>query len=356
MKFKNLITAVSIALLPLAASAATLIVPAAASTDGANGSRWQSELTLHNTANRAIVVTLVFHDQSGPAETATVTVPARNTVALTDVVHTKFNRDNSLGAIEINIADADANRIAVASHTSDVAGEGEFGQDIPAVKTTDAATAGDLAVITGPSSAADFRFNAGVYALENTTVRWDLVHADGTVAQTKALTYQGGTQNQYSVPALFGIETLQDNDVLHAAVTSGSAIFYGSLINEKSGDPFFVPGIRTREESRINFAGIDRDENGSVDIAAHDNVLSAPVDSFTYGFPTYFRIVATADTGEKVTYQIVSSTADARLIDDNGTVQMVSSAALAGKTGELKVRATTPDGQSVILTIPVKFF
>ena len=39
-----------------------------------------------------------------------------------------------------------------------------------------------------------------------------------------------------------------------------------------------------------------------------------------------------------------------------GSVQIVASVALKGTTGELKVRATTADGQSTILTIPVKFF
>ena len=41
---KNILTAASIALLPVAASAARFIVPAAGSASGANGSQWQSEL------------------------------------------------------------------------------------------------------------------------------------------------------------------------------------------------------------------------------------------------------------------------------------------------------------------------
>jgi hypothetical protein len=146
--------------------------------------------------------------------------------------------------------------------------------------------------------------------------------------------------------------TLQDNDVVHANVLTGAAIFYGSIINNASGDPSFVPGIRNRAQSSITLLGVDRDENGTIDIAAHDNVLDSPVDSYTLGFPTYFRIVS----DQPVTYEIVSSTTDARLVDQNGTVQMVASAALSGKSGELKVRATSADGQSTILTIPVKFF
>ena len=60
MNIKRLITATSIALLPLAASAATFVVPAAGSATGANGSRWQSELTLHNTGPQAIPVTVRY--------------------------------------------------------------------------------------------------------------------------------------------------------------------------------------------------------------------------------------------------------------------------------------------------------
>ncbi len=350
MKFRNLITAASLALLPLTAGAATLIVPAAGSATGANGSMWQSELTLHNTANRDINVSLVYHDQNGAAGSATVTVPARHTISIDDIVRTRFQREGSVGAIEIDMADPDLNRLAITSRTSNVLGDQEFGQDIPAIRSTDAISTGDVAVIAGPDNASTSRFNAGLYTLDATNVKWDLVRADGTVAATRTISYNAGVQNQYSVPALLG--ALENDDVIHANVLSGSAIFYGSIINNASGDPSFVPGIRTRQQANVNLLGVDRDENGTIDIAAHDNVLDSSVDAYTLGFPTYFRLV----TEEPVTYEIVSSPADARLIDQNGTIQMVASAALAGKTGQLQVRATTADGLSTILTIPLRFY
>ncbi|HSP16277.1 MAG TPA: hypothetical protein VLV78_16130 [Thermoanaerobaculia bacterium] len=355
MKMKHLMMAAAIALLPLAADAATLIVPVAGSAPGANGSVWKSDVTLHNTSGRAIVATLTYHDQNGAAETFAQTVPPRGTLALQDIVRSTFKRENTLGAIEINVADSDANRIAITSRTFNELATGEFGQDIPAIRSTDAATAGDVAVIEGPTSSVDFRFNVGLYTLTAANIRWDLVRSDGTVAATQTIAYAAGVQNQSSAAALFNTD-LKDNDVVHAAVLSGTAIFYGSIVNQASGDPSFVPGVRTREESRINFLGIDRDQNGTVDVAAKDNVLSAPVDAYTIGFPTFFRIVTAAESGEKVTYEILSSTADARLVDDIGTVQLVASAALKGTTGDLTVRATAADGQSTVLTIPVKFF
>ena len=350
MKFKNLITAASIALLPLTAGAATLVIPAAGSASGANGSTWKSELTLHNTSSVAIALTLDYHDQAGATGLVAVNVPAHRTISIDDVVRTQFGRENTIGAIEINLSDADLSRIAITSRTYNVLGDQQFGQDIPAIRATDAIGAGDVAVISGPNDAAGFRFNAGLYTLIATTVKWELVRADGTVAASQTLEYAAGVQNQYSVESLLG--TLQDNDVVHANVIKGSAIFYGSVVNNASGDPSFVPGIHTRQQSAVNLLGIDRDENGTIDIPAHDNILDSSVDAYTIGFPTYFRIV----TDQPVTFEIVSSTADARLIDNNGTIQMVASAALAGKTGTVQVRATTTDGQSTILTIPVKFF
>lgn len=350
MKLKHLITAASVALLPLTAGAATLIVPAAASLNGALGSVWKSEVTLHNTGTHAINATLVFHDQSGPAQSATVTVPAKQTVALEDIVLSKFNRESSIGAIEIDVADADINRLAVTSRTANVLGAGEFGQDIPAILSTDGISAGDVAVISGPNSAANFRFNAGLYTLAATGVRWDLIHADGTAGPTLTLDYAAGVQNQYSVASLLNT-TLQDNDVVHATVLKGSAIFYGSVINQTTGDPSFVPGIRTRSQSNVTLIGVDRDENGTVDIPAHDNILDRTVDVGTFGFPAFFRIVS----DQPVTYEVVSSTAFAQFVDQNGTVQMIPDGSMSKSTGELKVRATAADGSSTVFTIPIKF-
>jgi hypothetical protein len=351
VQFKQLITATSIALLPLTAGAATLIVPAAASTSGASGNVWRSELTLHSTSGSPMSVALILHDQSGSTDTATANIPARGTVALTDVVFTAFHRSDTIGAIEINVADSDANHLAVASRTFNVLANGELGQDIPAVPVADAAKAGEVAVISGPTSATDFRFNAGLYTLVATTIQWDLIRADGTIASSLTRDYPAGIQNQFSVPALFGV-ALQDNDAVHANITTGSAIFYGSLVNQASGDPAFVPSVRNREQSRITLLGVDRDQNGTIDLTAHDNVLDSPIESNTYGFPTFFRIVT---DGNPVKFEIVSSTSDALMIDQNGQVELVPSGALKGVTGELRVRVTTADGQSAIVTIPVKF-
>jgi hypothetical protein len=359
MKLRNLIVAGSIALLPVWAGAATLYIPAAGTGPGANFSQWETEIVFHNPTAAPIAVTLVFHDQNGSAETAGVIIPARETIALQDVVSSKFGRESATGAIEITAPqNPAADRLVVTSRTKNVTPEGDFGQDVPALRADQAAQQGDVAVLTGPSSAIEARFNFGLFTLAETSVRWELVRADGTVAATVDRQYAAGIQRQYNygVPTLFNV-TPADRDVVKATVLAGSAMFYGTAINEQSGDPSFVPGIQIRAESGLRFTGIDIDEDGTVDVADanDDGVLDAPLDTFIGLFPNFFRVVAASDRAGALTYSVVSSTTDAIVTDSNGTIQMYPSVALRGTTGELKVRVTNADGLSRVLTIPLRF-
>ncbi len=358
IKFHQFLAATSLALMPLAASAASFVVPASGSGPGANDSHWQTELTLHNTGSRELAYSLVFHDQTGASAAVDGKLAARSTTALSDVVSTTFQRSQATGAIEILVADADAKKIAIGSRTFNSSVSGEFGQDIPAVNVTDASATGDVSVLVPPSSASDFRFNFGLYAVSDATVHWELLRADGTVAATKDGSYKGGTQLQYNsgVATFFGSEA-KDDDAVHATVTSGKAIFYGSAINNLTGDPSYVPSIRTREDIRINFLGVDLRENGHIDVpdADHDGVLDQAIDIFTEGYPNYFRVVAKGENGEPVTLQIVDVTGDAAVIDTNGTIAYAATGDRKGSSAVLKIRATGADGESSILSIPVNF-
>jgi len=356
MKFRNVITAAAIAALSVAAHAATFVVPAAGTGPGANGSQWQSELTIHTAAPRPVTLRLSFHrgtDVAGPVE---VTLQPRETVSFADVVRTKFGIENATGALVIEASDRDAKTLAITSRTFNVSAEGEFGQDIPSVDTSAAARAGDVAAINGPSSNDGTRFNFGVYAIEATTVQWQVIRRDGTVGTQVEVHYAAGQHVQYNggIQSLLGT-TPAENDTVHARLTDGKAIFYGSVIN-RTGDPTFVPALRTRDDIAINFAGLDLDENGTVDIADADGdgVLDAAITVYASMFPNYFRIVAGGEFGESVTFEVVSTPAPAVLLDASGTMRVTALGDVKGKSGEIRVKATSGTSSS-ILTIPVMF-
>ena len=356
MKFRNVIIAAAIAALPFAAQAATLVVPAAGTGPGANNSQWQSELTLHTAAPRAVTLTLSFHrgtDVLGPVE---VTLQPRQTRSIADVVRTQFHVENGTGALVIEVADRDAKSVAVTSRTFNVSAAGEFGQDIPAIDVANATRAGDVAALAAPSNAAATRYNFGVYAIEQTNVEWRLLRADGTVAATKTLAYAAGSHVQYNggVEQVFAASA-QNSDMLHARVTAGKAIFYGSAINNATGDPTFVPGVRTREDIVITFDGIDLDEDGTADVvdADGDGVLDSPLVIAASLFPSYFNLLASGEFGEAVQFEVVSSPAEADLLDAK-TLRVSAGGEVKGQTGEIRIKATTGTSSS-IFTIPVRF-
>ena len=355
MFLRRFILAASLALLPLAAGAATLYIPVAGTGPGANDSHWATELTFHSVTARQTNVDVLFHDINGAIGPVTVTIAPRATVSIDDIVHTRFNRDSATGALEIRLADADANKIAVTSRTYNTNANGTFGQDIPALLASEAATDGDLTVLAGPSSASAQRFNFGVYAIDNTTVRWELVLPNGTVAATKEVSYLAGTHAQHGL----GVETLlgttaADGDVVHAIVTSGRAIFYGSSVDNRTGDPTYVPGIVARPDLSINFEGIDVDENGSVDLldADRDGVVDSVLEVPTSLYPTYIRIVV--DSATKASFAVASSPVDVMFLDDAGTTMIAAGGSFKGTTGLVKVRVTVGN-ESAVITIPVKF-
>ncbi|HEV7487097.1 MAG TPA: hypothetical protein VGQ65_15575 [Thermoanaerobaculia bacterium] len=356
MKITRILAATFALLLTLAAGATTLVIPASGTGPGANDSHWQTELTLHNLSASAVAATLTFHDILGSADTSSVTVAPRATVAIADVVASRFGRTAATGAIEVTFDSAFAHKLTVSSRTFNKSATGEFGQDIPAVDQSTLPDAGSTIVLSGPSSTADSRFNFGVYADSASTIQWDLVRADGTIAASKEISYAAGTQAQYNQPA-FGIAALfniasQDNDTVQAMVTSGRAVAYGSVVNNSSGDPTYVPGLIALPDTRINFLGVAFGDSHTVNVpdANHDGVLDRSLDIPTGTWPVSFRLVVNSST--PATFEIVNAPPQLRFFDTEGGLTFWPDAASSGTTLNLKVRVTA-DGVTEIITIPL---
>ena len=359
MSFKRLIVFCAIGLLSVAASAAEVIVPAAGAGPGVANSRWQTDIMLHNAAPRAITVFMTFHMGESVLGPHPVALAAKQTQQIMDVVKVVFGINSGTGALVIELDDRDTKYLAVTTRTSNLMDTLEYGQDIPALRPDAAAKAGDIAVLVNPavSTRGIFRFNFGVYALEDTTIRWELLRSDGVVVATKEVTYNKGSHAQhnngiYDRNMLFAEP--KRGDSLYARILTGKAIVYGSSIND-TGDPTWVPANTLREDVNINI-GIDVDENGTIDIADAngDGVLDQPVTVYTSLYPAYFRVVAESEFGDPVELEVVSSEADAVFRDENGTLRVGAAGDLKNKSGSIVLRATS-NGTVATFTIPVRF-
>jgi len=341
--------------LTIPAFAAERIFPVVGSTPGANGSRWQTEMLFHNTGAESIVLDIELHDATGATQAASLTIGPRQTRIVGNVIGELFGRQNATGALVITTDDIAARKLAVTARTFTGAGGMEFGQDVPSYDPAQALGEGDTGVVPGPADPLTARFNFGLYALDETTIEWSVVRANGDASATVERTYPAGLQAQYN----FGISTLlganpEPGDVVYARIRSGRAIVYGSTVNQLTNDPSFVDASRTRENLPVELVGVDLDENGTIDIqdANGDGILDAPVLVGTYGYPNYFRVVVHDPEGQTINLTIGTPHSDARLVDAAGTIEWIPSGALRGQSGSLLVEAT--DGiDTVTFTLPV---
>ncbi|MBW3671107.1 MAG: hypothetical protein KY432_05470 [Acidobacteria bacterium] len=353
---KRLVLSLLAVLTTISISAAQLVIPAAGAGEGANGSHWQSDLTIHNVGNTPAQITIEFHDGTGLVSEETFAIESRQTISLENIVEDVFGFSTKTGALVITGEEFALRKLSVTSRTFSRSEIGTFGQDIPSMTTSDAATTGDTAVLNGPLDSAATRFNFGLYAAEATQIDWILIRADGTTAATVSETYEPGTHVQYNG----GINTFLDsenlpNDALYARIREGRAYIYGSVVENATNDPSFVPSIATRENFAAQLLGVDLNEDGELDIvdADGDGVLDGEVRISTLGYPNFFRIVAIDPEGHELELELVDASSDVRLLD-NGTVQWVASGAQQGTAGALKVKASDGFAATEFL-IPVLF-
>lgn len=338
------------------ATAERIYIPAAGTGSGDAGSRWATELTIHNAGAEPANLTVTFHDATGRVATTAIVVNGRTTITRDDIVRTLFNLDVPTGALTIEGSAADIAKTVVSTRVFNSSEQGEFGQEIPTYAIAEAITAGKTAVIAGPANELAARFNFGAFAIEASVIEWTLVRRNGIVGATSMVTLGAESHRQFNRGAetLFAVAS-EPNDVVYARVVSGRAIVYGSVVNQLSNDPTFVRARIASGNQPVRFLGVDLDENGTVDLfdADNDGRLDASVEVLTGSFPNYFRVVAEDPEGKTVTYAIVNGPRDAEFIDANGTILWYPSQSLKGTTSTLVVRVS--DGETRDLVIPVVF-
>jgi hypothetical protein len=355
--FRMLSSTIASILVAGAATAATLVIPASGTGPGANNSHWATDVTLHNSGVRPIAATITFHDQNGAAGKITETIAPHGTESIADIVKSRFAKESATGALVIDVEDLLAGRLAVTSRTYNRSEQGDLGQDIPAIKIADSLSIGDTGVIIAPSTVENFRFNFGVYALEASSIHWQVLRADGTVAAQRDVDYAAGEQQQYNsgVKLFLGADP-QANDVVYAVIRSGRALVYGSAIDQGTGDPTFVPGTRTKQDISLDFVGVDVNQDGIADVldSDRDGVVDEPIDVYKTVFANIFRLIANSPDGSAVKFTLLDNPDDAVMLDQAGVIEVFPSGTRQGQTATLRVLATTSSSSTVLL-IPIRY-
>jgi subtilisin-like proprotein convertase family protein len=217
------------------------LIAAVAHTPGALGTVWQTDVRLFNRGAVTASVTAIFTHagEEGWNHFAAVnlSIAPKQVVALADVVAATM-RTSGVGQLEF-LGDTDA--LLITSRTYTRANGGTYGQFIPSVPTTESAVVTYLPRI---QSLLNFRSNVGFA---------ETAGGSGTVRVTL---FNGGTgnvisQQEYPILPFSQMQFPASGAPLLTAelrVVSGDAriVAYSSVIDNRTGDPIYVPAAVPR--------------------------------------------------------------------------------------------------------------
>jgi len=217
-------------------------IAAVAHTAGALGTTWQTDVRIFNGGTATANVTAIFTHSGDEGwnhfAAAKLSIAPKQVIALDDVVAATMHT-TGVGQLEFL---GDTDNLVITSRTYTRANGGTYGQFIPAVSTTESST---LAYVPQVRVAPEFRTNLGFAETNGGSgvVRVTVTNGlSGIVLQQDLPVLPFG---QMQIPETGGGGGLMTAEV---RVVSGDArvIAYGSVVDNRSGDPVYVPGSTPR--------------------------------------------------------------------------------------------------------------
>jgi len=246
------------------------VIPAAASTPGADGSVWQTDVSVHSVGESgvtALIVELIPSDEvgigSGSPERYVTTIRGGETKSLDDILGEEFPDHDVAALVVQGLAGGAGNTdIRVLSRTWTPTGDGEatMGQGIPGIPRRSYA---EPVVIPGLEESTDFRSNVGLVNLSrNIRKTLDVKIFDPTGVEKGGLTVVMEPWSHQQFDSILdhvlaegaghtAVVTLVDSENLMLQPSeSWEPIFlaYGSRIDRMTNDPTFIEGVRLTPE------------------------------------------------------------------------------------------------------------
>ncbi|MFL6246259.1 MAG: IPT/TIG domain-containing protein [Thermoanaerobaculia bacterium] len=235
-----------------------LIIPAVAHAGGVNA-QFQSDVRVANTSPNLMTYQLTFRP-TGPAGIAegrqtTFSIESGVTVALDDVLRGWFGTgaNNVLGTLEIRpLTDTTSFATFASSRTFNVAGNGTFGQSIPAIPFANfiggALNGGASPTLSLQQIANSERYRSNLGLVEGSgqpvSLLVNVFGGDGAKLTSFPVNLNGGEHTQLNGFLASRGVTVDDGRV-EVSVTSGSGkvTAYASVLDNHTGDPLLVSPV-----------------------------------------------------------------------------------------------------------------
>lgn len=208
---------------------ADAIVPVVGSTRGQANANFKTELQLANPSGAVMAGWLYLRPQGNVLayELAPHTTHSFNDV-VADLGAT------GLGSLDILIERGGLPTIVARAFDDQAAGT--TGATIPAIPIAGVLIRNDVAALIAPADLARYRFNAGVRTLDSgATLELVVRAANGDERLRRTVSFVANHFEQTTGDAFAGIE-LHAADAIEITVVSGSAIVYGSTVDNHTND------------------------------------------------------------------------------------------------------------------------
>ena len=206
--------------------------------EGAEGSFWRSDLWITNLSPAQAHFDLTWIEAGREPESRRISLAAGESVLGTDILSTLFGAERGTGRLAINTAASGWLGVSRA-WTS-----GSYGQAIPVSDTDEGISAGEARKVIPQLHSSDrFRTNVGLAEISGAEalVRLRVVDGGGRELWGTMISLLPGQQHQISL-ALAGAPSFVNGyawvDVVGG---SGRVLAYGSVIDNRSGDPIYIP-------------------------------------------------------------------------------------------------------------------
>jgi uncharacterized repeat protein (TIGR01451 family) len=232
-------------IIAMANQASRFVLPGIADFDTGRN-HWRSDTRIFNPGTAPIEATVIFYEQNEPSRTKStqLTIEPGQVRIIDDTLRTLFGSTNVGGALHI-VTPANTALVAT-SRTYDQQTEGTFGQYIPAVTANDAVSSADRALeILQVEQSDRYRTNLGLAEVTGSevTVEVTAIVPDSTVAPKLRLVlepYEFTQLNNVLQQMNLGI-VYNGRLTLKVVAGDGRLAAYGSIIDQQTQDPTYVP-------------------------------------------------------------------------------------------------------------------
>jgi hypothetical protein len=217
----------------------TRIIPVVGSTPGAGGSFFRTSVQLHNGDSAPAAGRIVVHPSGHSASDSDPSLPYSlapgQTLSFADLLPAVGG--TGLGSADLLVTTGSAPIAAVrVFNDGGAAGTAGFTEEL--VRPEEALQVGEKGVLLLPADLTAYRFNIGVRTLDaGASVTLIARDASGSVVTTLVRSFPIDYHEQQAAGPFLGGASLPAGGSLTVLVGSGSALFYGATVDNRTGDP-----------------------------------------------------------------------------------------------------------------------